>query len=97
MRKNKHRTINIMRKLKGTIVSDKMDKTRVIAVTRLVKHSRYQKYYKITKRFKAHDEHNTYHTGDVVIISEVRPLSKDKRWRIMELVQGRVVDSTDKT
>lgn len=85
-----------MRKLKGTVVSDKMNKTRVVAVTRLKKHSRYKKYYKITKRFKAHDERNIYHTGDVVIITEDKPLSKDKRWRIMELVQDRAIDSTDK-
>lgn len=71
-----------MRKLKGIIVSDKMNKTRVVAVTRLKKHSRYLKYYKITERFKAHDENNEYKTGDKVIIQETRPMSKDKRWRI---------------
>lgn len=72
-----------MRKLQGIIVSDKMNKTRVVAVTRLKKHPRYKKYYKVTRRFKAHDEKNEYKTGDKVIIEETRPLSKEKRWRII--------------
>jgi len=71
------------RKLKGIIVSDKMQKTRVVAVTRLRLHPKYQKYYKITQRFKAHDEKNEYKTGEEVVIEECRPLSKDKRWRII--------------
>ncbi len=71
------------RKLQGIIVSDKMDKTRVVAVIRLKKHPRYKKYYKITRKFKAHDEKNEYHTGDNVFIEETRPLSKEKRWRIV--------------
>lgn len=75
-----------MRKLQGTIVSDKMDKTRVVAVTRLKKHPRYKKYYKVVKRLKAHDEKNEYKTGEEVVILETRPLSKDKRWVIKELV-----------
>jgi small subunit ribosomal protein S17 len=72
-----------MRKIKGTVVSDKMQKTRVVSVTRLVQHPRYGKRYKITNRFKAHDEKNEYKTGDVVMIQEVRPMSKDKRWIII--------------
>ncbi len=72
-----------MRKLEGIIVSDKMNKTRVVAVTRLKKHPRYQKYYKVTRRFKAHDENNEYKTGDKVVIKETRPLSKEKRWIII--------------
>jgi len=75
--------LNKIRKLQGIVVSDKMDKTRVVAVTRLKKHPRYQKYYKVTRRFKAHDEKNEYKTGDKVIIEETRPLSKEKRWRIV--------------
>lgn len=71
-----------MRKIKGTIVSDKMNKTRVVSVESLKKHPRYQKFYKVTARFKAHDENNEYKTGDAVIIEETRPLSKDKRWKI---------------
>jgi len=71
------------RKLKGKIVSDKMQKTRVVAVVRLKLHPKYQKYYKIIQRFKAHDEKNEYKTGEEVIIEECRPMSKDKKWRII--------------
>jgi len=74
------------RKLKGKIVSDKMQKTRVVAVTRLRLHPKYQKYYKITQRFKAHDEKNEYKMGEEVVMEECRPLSKEKRWRIVERV-----------
>lgn len=72
-----------MRKLQGTIVSDKMAKTRVVAVDRMKKHPRYEKYYAVTERFKAHDEKNEYKTGDKVIIQEVRPMSREKRWTIV--------------
>lgn len=74
------------RKLQGLVVSDKMSKTRVVAVTRLKLHSRYKKYYKVTKRFKAHDEKNEYKTGDKVLMEETRPLSKDKRWKIISKI-----------
>ncbi|MFA5084029.1 MAG: 30S ribosomal protein S17 [Candidatus Paceibacterota bacterium] len=74
------------RKLQGKIVSDKMQKTRVVAVTRLALHPKYRKYYKITRRFKAHDENNEYKTGEEVIIEETRPLSKDKRWKILSKI-----------
>ncbi|MDP3052871.1 MAG: 30S ribosomal protein S17 [bacterium] len=74
------------RKLKGKIVSDKMQKTRVVAVTRLTLHPKYKKYYKITRRFKAHDENNEYKVGEEVIMEETRPLSKDKRWRIISRI-----------
>lgn len=77
-----------MRKLKGKIVSDKMQKTRVVTVMRLKLHPKYRKYYKVTQRFKAHDEKNEYKTGDEVIIEETRPLSKDKRWRIVEKIES---------
>ncbi|HVM77054.1 MAG TPA: 30S ribosomal protein S17 [Candidatus Paceibacterota bacterium] len=70
------------RKLIGTVVSDKMQKTRVIAVERLKKHPKYVTYYRVTTKFKAHDENNEYKAGDKVTIEETRPLSKDKRWRI---------------
>lgn len=76
-----------MRKLKGTIVSDKMTKTRVVAIQSLKKHPKYLKYYKSTKKFKVHDENNSYKTGDQVFIVETRPLSKDKRWKIIGLVE----------
>ncbi len=71
------------RVLKGTVVSDKMQKTIVVAITRLTKHPKYKKYYKITTRFKVHDEENTYKEGDKVTIRETRPLSKDKRWTVV--------------
>jgi small subunit ribosomal protein S17 len=76
-----------MRRLKGIIVSDKMNKTVVVKVDRLRKHPKYLKYYKVSRKFKAHDERNDYKAGDEVIIEETRPLSKDKRWRVVELVK----------
>lgn len=72
-----------MKTLHGIVVSDKMQKTVVVAVTRLKKHPKYKKQYKVTRRFKAHDEENRYKTGDKVAIQETRPLSKDKRWKIV--------------
>jgi small subunit ribosomal protein S17 len=72
-----------IRKITGVVVSDKMTKTRVIAVSRLKKNPRYLKYQTLTTRFKAHDEKNEYHEGDKVVIEETRPLSKDKRWKIV--------------
>ena len=72
-----------IRTLKGAIVSDKMSKTVVVAVSRLVKHPKYKKYYKVTKRYKAHDEKGEYHTGDKVTIQETRPTSKEKRWAVI--------------
>jgi len=75
-----------MKTLLGIIVSDKMQKTRVVAVTRMKLHSKYLKRYKITRRFKVHDEKNEYHAGDRVIIQETRPLSKEKRWSIVSKI-----------
>ncbi len=74
------------RRLQGIVVSDKMHKTRVVAVSRFKKHPRYKKYYKVTKRFKAHDEKNEYKVGDRIIIEEIRPMSKEKRWKIIEKI-----------
>ena len=71
------------RQLQGTVTSDKMAKTRVISITHEKKHPRYLKYYKVTQKFKAHDEENAYHAGDKVIIEEMRPMSKEKRWKIV--------------
>ena len=68
---------------KGAVVSGKLPKTRVVQVDRLVKMAKYGKYLKRSKRFKAHDENNEYKLGDRVIIQETRPLSKEKRWRII--------------
>lgn len=71
------------RKLQGVVVSDKMQKTAVVAVTHDRKHPKYLKYYKVTTRLKAHDENKEYKVGDKVIIEETRPLSKEKRWKII--------------
>jgi len=68
--------------LKGEVVSDKMDKTVVVKVLRLKVHPKYKRHYKVSRNFKAHDEKNEYHIGDKVIIEEMRPLSKGKRWRV---------------
>jgi len=74
----------------GTVHSDKMDKTVVVMVERLVKHPRYKKYVKKGAKYKAHDEKNECHTGDVVSIIETRPLSRDKRWRVKEIIRKAV-------
>jgi small subunit ribosomal protein S17 len=76
-----------MRKLQGTVVSNKMQKTVVIRVDRLKKHPKYQKYYRVSRKFKAHDEKNEYKVGDMVEIQEIRPLSKDKRWEVSRLIK----------
>ena len=68
--------------LKGVVVSDKMDKTIVVNVSRFVKHPLYGKFYKINKKYKAHDETNKYKVGDTVEIEETRPISKDKRFKV---------------
>ncbi|MFQ5705827.1 MAG: 30S ribosomal protein S17 [bacterium] len=71
----------------GKVVSNKMDKSVVIAVERLVRHPLYKKYYKKTSKFMAHDENNECQVGDVVKVMETRPLSKHKRWRLVEILQ----------
>ncbi|MDR1245514.1 MAG: 30S ribosomal protein S17 [Clostridiales Family XIII bacterium] len=71
----------------GLVVSDKMDKTVVVAVEDFVRHSLYGKAVKRTKKFKAHDEENQCNIGDKVRIMETRPLSKDKRWRLVSIVE----------
>ncbi|OHA00389.1 MAG: 30S ribosomal protein S17 [Candidatus Sungbacteria bacterium RIFCSPHIGHO2_02_FULL_47_11] len=81
-----------MRKLKGTIVSNKMHKTVVVRVDRLKKHSKYQKYYRMSKKLKAHDEKGEFRAGDQVVIAETRPVSKEKRWRVVELVKRSEID-----
>lgn len=69
--------------LRGTVVSDKMDKTVVVLVERFIKHPKYGKYFKKSKKYKAHDEANAVKTGDVVTISECRPMSKDKHFIVV--------------
>jgi small subunit ribosomal protein S17 len=71
----------------GIVTSDKMDKTITISVERRVKHPIYGKFVKSTKKFKAHDENNECKTGDTVKIMETRPLSKTKRWRLVEIIE----------
>ncbi len=74
------------RSLEGVVVSAKADKTRIVEVVRSKSHSLYNKRYKVTKRFAVHDEKNESKTGDRVIISATRPLSKTKRWRFLRKV-----------
>jgi small subunit ribosomal protein S17 len=69
--------------LSGVVVSDKMQKTVVVKVDRYIKHPKYQKYYTISKKYKAHDEENAYKTGDKVEIMETRPISKDKKFTVL--------------
>ncbi len=71
----------------GKVVSNKMDKTIVVATEKLVAHPLYKKQVKQTKKYKAHDEENRCNIGDIVKIMETRPLSKDKRWRLVEIVE----------
>ncbi|MHB8232823.1 MAG: 30S ribosomal protein S17 [bacterium] len=66
----------------GIVTSDKMDKTRVVEVSDIVKHPVYKKYVKKVKKFKVHDEKNITHIGDKILFIEVRPLSKEKRWNL---------------
>lgn len=75
----------------GKVVSDKMNKTIVVAVEENVKHRLYNKTIRRTKKFKAHDENNEAKIGDTVRIMETRPLSKDKRWRLLEIVEKAVI------
>ncbi len=71
----------------GTVVSDRMEKTVVVAVERLTQHPMYKRRIARTTKFKAHDEKNEAHVGDRVKIMETRPLSRDKRWRVVEIVE----------
>jgi small subunit ribosomal protein S17 len=78
---------NESKKRNGQVISDKMDKTVVLAVTRRIAHSRYGKTIKRTTKFKAHDEKNECKVGDVVRFIETRPLSKEKRWKVLEILE----------
>ena len=69
--------------LKGVVVSDRMDKTVVVSVSRFIKHPKYGKFYNRSKKYKAHDEENKYKIGDKVEIIETRPISKDKKFKVM--------------
>ena len=74
------------RKFEGIVTSDKMQKTIVVRVDRLKMHSKYKKYYRISKKFKVHDEKNEAKVGDKVAFVEVRPLSRDKRWNLVKVL-----------
>jgi len=74
------------KKLVGVVTSDKMDKTVVVRVDTLVKHPVYKKYLKRSAKYKAHDEQNNCAIGDKVVLTEARPLSRDKRWRVSEII-----------
>jgi small subunit ribosomal protein S17 len=78
---------NFRKQRTGVVVSDKMDKTVVVAIQSKVKHPLYGKTVNRTAKFKAHDENNECGVGDTVRIMETRPLSKDKRWRVVEIVE----------
>ncbi|MFZ5634519.1 MAG: 30S ribosomal protein S17 [Bacillota bacterium] len=78
---------NIRKTRTGYVVSDKMDKTVVVSVETLVRHPLYQRTFRRTRKFKAHDGENACRVGDKVKIMETRPLSKDKRWRIVEILE----------
>ena len=78
---------NLRKTRTGKVVSDKMDKTVVVAVVDNVRHPLYKKIVKHTVKFKAHDEENAGGIGDTVMIMETRPISKDKRWRVVEIIE----------
>ena len=80
-------TRNLRKTRVGKVISDKMDKTIVVAVEDSVKHPLYNKIIKRTYKLKAHDENNEGNIGDTVKVMETRPLSKDKRWRLVEIVE----------
>jgi len=78
--------VGVKKKREGVVVSDKMTKTRVVVIERVFRHPRYQRVITRSKRLKAHDEQNASKVGDRVLIEETRPLSKEKRWRILQVL-----------
>ncbi len=74
------------KKLKGKVISDKMQKTVVVEVERIKESAKYKRRYKVHKKYKAHDEKEEYKVGDRVVIEECRPLSKDKRWKVIKKI-----------
>ena len=75
------------KELVGTVVSDRMEKTRVVVVERVKRHPRYQKEMRIRKRYKVHDSRNETHIGDRVLIEECRPMSREKKWRLVSILK----------
>lgn len=78
---------NNRKERKGVVVSDKQDKTITVAVERRTQHPKYKRVVKKTKKYKAHDEENVCNEGDIVRIMETRPLSKTKRWRLLDIIE----------
>jgi len=78
--------VGVKKTREGVVVSDKMTKTRVVQIERVYRHPRYERVITRSKRLKAHDEQNTSKVGDRVLIEETRPLSKEKRWRITQVL-----------
>lgn len=83
IKKNNFKKEVIERKFSGVVVSDKMDKTRVVSIESVKIHPMYKKRYKVNKKYKVHDEKNLYKIGDKINFVECRPLSKEKRWRVI--------------
>lgn len=80
----------IKRKLEGVVVSDKSDKTVVVKVSRIKKDPKYLKRYTVSKNYQVHDQNNEYKQGDKVVIVETRPISKNKRWRVLSKKESKV-------
>lgn len=78
--------MGVKKRREGVVVSDKMTKTRVVVIERVFRHPRYERVITRSKRLKAHDEQNASKVGDRVLIEETRPLSKEKRWRILQVL-----------
>lgn len=79
-------SIKILQQMQGLIVSDKMDKTVVVRVDIRKRHPKYHKAYTVSKRFKAHNPENTYKTGDIVVIEQTRPMSKEKKFIVIKKI-----------
>jgi small subunit ribosomal protein S17 len=78
---------NVRKEREGVVTSNKMDKTIVVRVERRLKHPKYPKFVKLSRKFHAHDENNEASIGDIVLLAETRPLSKTKRWRLVRIIQ----------
>lgn len=81
--KNNKEKNPLKRRLQGVVVSDKMDKTLVVRVDRVKKHPKYKKRYTVSKKYKVHDSKGQFREGDKVVFAECRPLSRDKKWRVI--------------
>ncbi|HPJ80147.1 MAG TPA: 30S ribosomal protein S17 [Candidatus Portnoybacteria bacterium] len=84
MSKNENISHRLKKTLKGKVVSDKMDKTIVVLIERIKEHPKYRKRYNVSKKYKVHDSENKYHIGDKITIQECKPISKGKKWIVVE-------------